>query len=323
MTRRRRRRLAVGAVLLAVVVAVVAGGRLAADGTAPQARSEGEFPTALAGHLAKLSQTTPGNQGMANEGPASAAEAAFLQRAYPAETISLAQAAGAQSAFAAAKGRPFPSGKGVKGSWVSVGPSQALYPKTPFRNSFSYVPAEYVAGGRTTAIAIAPSCKPGDCTAVHHARRRRDLAHEERADRPAELGVPRRPARDQRGGRGHDRPERRVGQHDLRRHRRGQHLRLRLRGGRRHLQVDRRRLDVDRPARRQTPSPLPARASARSSSSPAPRTRSTPGRRRRSAACRRVVLRGRHSAGPGRREVGPLQVDRTAARRGRSSTTAP
>jgi hypothetical protein len=160
---RRRRRLALGAVLLAVVVAVVAGGRIAADGTAPQARSEGEFPTALAGHLAKLSQTTPGNQGMANEGPASAAEAAFLQRAFPAETITLAQAAGAQSAFAAAKGRAFPGGKGSKGSWVSVGPSQALYPKTPFRNSFSYVPADYVAGGRTTAIAIAPTCKPGDC----------------------------------------------------------------------------------------------------------------------------------------------------------------
>ena len=164
MTRRRRRRLAVGGVLLAVVVAVVAGGRIATDGTAPQARSEGEFSTALAGHLAKLSQTTPGNQGMANEGPSSAAEAAFMQRAFPAESISLAQAAGAQSAFAAAKGRPFPSGKGSKGSWVSVGPSQALYPKTPFRNSFSYVPAEYVAGGRTTSIAIAPSCKPGDCT---------------------------------------------------------------------------------------------------------------------------------------------------------------
>ncbi len=43
-------------------------------------------------------------------------------------------------------------------------------------------------------------------------------------------------------------------------------------------------------------------------SSPAARTRSTPARRPRSAACRRVVLRGRHPAGSGRGQVGPLQV---------------
>ena len=47
---------------------------------------------------------------------------------------------------ASAKGRAFPRGKGAKGTWASVGPSQALYPKTQFRNSFSYVPTDYVAG---------------------------------------------------------------------------------------------------------------------------------------------------------------------------------
>ncbi len=61
------------------------------------------------------------------------------------------------------EGRPFRSGQGEQGTWISVGPSQALYPLTPFRNSFNYVPTRYVAGGRTTAIAIAPTCKPGDC----------------------------------------------------------------------------------------------------------------------------------------------------------------
>ena len=70
---------------------------------------------------------------------------------------------GARDAFAASKGRAFPKGKGKKGTWVSVGPSKALYPDSPFLNSFLYVPNAYVAGGRTTSIAIADTCKPGNC----------------------------------------------------------------------------------------------------------------------------------------------------------------
>jgi hypothetical protein len=163
MTRRRRRRLAAGVALLAAVAAVAAGGLLSGSGSTSMAREADELPTALAGHLDKLRQTVPGNQGMSEEGPASAAEAEFLERAYPAGVISLPAAAAARAAFTNAKGRPFPKGKGKKGTWVTVGPSQALYPKTPFRNAYLYVPAEYVAGGRTTAIAIADSCKPGDC----------------------------------------------------------------------------------------------------------------------------------------------------------------
>ena len=157
MTRRQRRRTGFAAVLVALAATAAVGGLLSGGDGAALAREEGEFPTALAGHLDTLRQTVPGNQGMAEEGPASGADAAFQQRAYPAGTISLQAAAAARSAFSASKGRPFPGGKGVKGSWVSVGPSQALYPATPFRNAYSYVPAAYVAGGRTTAIAIASS----------------------------------------------------------------------------------------------------------------------------------------------------------------------
>jgi Arc-like DNA binding domain len=162
MTRRRRHGLAALAATLLVAIAAAAGITLSGTSVAqgPDV-GEQEFPTALAGHLDKLRQTVPGNQGMAEDGPAGGAEAAFLQRAYPADTISLQAAAGAQSAFASAKGRA--SGKGAKGSWVSVGPSQALYPKTPFRNSLLYVPTDYVAGGRTTAIAIGNTCSPGNC----------------------------------------------------------------------------------------------------------------------------------------------------------------
>jgi hypothetical protein len=164
MTRRRRHGLAALAIAVlaaaAVAILVVASGASVAKETEA---GEAEFPGALAGHLEKLRQAVPGDQGMAREGPASAAEAAFLQRAYPSTAISLAQAAGAVQAFTASKGRAFPSGKGTKGTWVSVGPSRALYPDSPFLNSFLYVPNAYVAGGRTTSIAISDTCNPGNC----------------------------------------------------------------------------------------------------------------------------------------------------------------
>ena len=164
MTRRQRHGLTALAITVlasaAVAMLMVASGASVAKGVSA---GEGEFPGALAGHLDKLRQAVPGNQGMAQEGPASAADAAFLQRAYPSDTISLAQAAGAAAAFTATKGRPFPSGKGTKGTWVSVGPSRALYPDSPFLNSFLYVPNAYNAGGRTTSIAIGDTCKPGNC----------------------------------------------------------------------------------------------------------------------------------------------------------------
>ena len=89
---------------------------------------DAEMPSALAAHLEDLAKTSPGNEGLEEEGPSSAAESAFLERAYPANTISVAQMQGVRASVAAAKGRPFPSGKGRKGTWVSVGPSQALYP---------------------------------------------------------------------------------------------------------------------------------------------------------------------------------------------------
>jgi hypothetical protein len=164
MTRRRRHGLAALAItVLASAVVVTLMLAFGASMAKEEDAGEGELPTASAQHLEKLKEAAPGNQGMAGEGPASAAEAAFLQRAYPAETISLAQAQAAQAAFSASKGRPFPTGKGQKGTWVSVGPSRALYPDSVFLNSFSYVPNAYNAGGRTTSIAISDTCKPGDC----------------------------------------------------------------------------------------------------------------------------------------------------------------
>ena len=48
---------------------------------------------------------------------------------------------------------------------MNVGPSKALYPFEPLRTSGLYVPNAYVAGGRTTSIALAPKCTPNKCPA--------------------------------------------------------------------------------------------------------------------------------------------------------------
>ena len=147
------------------IVAIIAGSILYLQEEKEREKAaEPEFPTALGKHLEELSKTIPGFD-ESNEGRVSAAEAEFMARAYPADTISVTNMDTARKAFLKASGRPFPKGKGRKGSWVTVGPSQAVYPFTDLRNSFNYVPNEYVAGGRTTAIALAASCKPGDCRA--------------------------------------------------------------------------------------------------------------------------------------------------------------
>lgn len=166
MTRRRRHTLTgVSVAVLAIAAGFVAIQLSGATPTPAAAVGDGEMPTALARHLEELYQTVPGDAGMSREGPASAAEEAFAERAYPADTISIAQVERAKSSFNTAFSRPFPVNKDKKGVWSSIGPSRALYPDTEFRNSFNYVPNDYVAGGRTTSIAISHVCLPFLCRA--------------------------------------------------------------------------------------------------------------------------------------------------------------
>ena len=165
MSRRRRQLLAA----IAAGVLAITAGAVAVYATGEREENEheagGEMPPALERHLEDLMKAIPGNQGMSLEGPGSAAEQAFRERAYPADTMSVAQVERSMNAFGTALGRPFPRGKGKKGVWTNVGPSRALYPFTELRNSFSYVPNEYVAGGRTTSIAISNVCLPFLCRA--------------------------------------------------------------------------------------------------------------------------------------------------------------
>jgi hypothetical protein len=121
-------------------------------------------PPALAGHLAKLKQALPPNGGMAEEGPGGAADSEFRERAYPDTTVSLAEMDGARAAFTDASGVPFRAGE-RDAIWKAIGPSRALYPRSDFLTSFLYVPNTYVAGGRTTSIALSDSCSAGRCEA--------------------------------------------------------------------------------------------------------------------------------------------------------------
>jgi hypothetical protein len=121
-----------------------------------------KMPPAIAKHLKRL-QAIPGVGGEHPEGPGSADIEKFLAVAYPDTDIPLARLQAARAAAGRLQAKNFPTGKGQPGTWVTVGPSEALYPFTEFRNSFGYVPNRYVASGRATAIAIDPHCQPGHC----------------------------------------------------------------------------------------------------------------------------------------------------------------
>ena len=64
----------------------------------------------------------------------------------------------AAAAFKSAKGRPFPAGKGKPGSWISVGPSRRST-RALLLALAHYIPNGYVAGGRTTSIAISDTAR--------------------------------------------------------------------------------------------------------------------------------------------------------------------
>ena len=80
---------------------------------------------------------------------------AYLRRAYPLDEISADQTIGAQNAWAALN-----AGPKSPGVWQLIGPSKATYPAVL---NFLGDGAQYVAGGRVTAMAIGPTCAPGAC----------------------------------------------------------------------------------------------------------------------------------------------------------------
>jgi hypothetical protein len=118
------------------------------------------LPRALAAHVDRF-RALPSQGGLG--GPGSAAEENFFARAFPDNDIPLERLDAARAAFDAAVGKGFPTGKGRPGTWVTIGPSNAIYPFFELRTAGLYVPNEYAAGGRTTTMAIDPNCSIGHC----------------------------------------------------------------------------------------------------------------------------------------------------------------
>ena len=116
------------------------------------------LPRVLASHVDRF-KALPSQGGLG--GPESAAEENFFARAFPDDDIPVARLDAARAAAEATAGRGFPTGKGRPGTWVTIGPSNAVYPFFEFRTAGLYVPNEYVAGGRTTTMAIDPNCSNG------------------------------------------------------------------------------------------------------------------------------------------------------------------
>jgi len=80
----------------------------------------------------------------------------YLLRAYPEAEVPASATFGAWSGWAAMSAAAHSTG-----AWQLIGPSKATYPAV--LDPFLFDGAQYVASGRVTAMAIGPSCKPGNC----------------------------------------------------------------------------------------------------------------------------------------------------------------
>jgi hypothetical protein len=149
---------------LIVIIALISGALFFWREEANREKAvEPEFPPALGKHMEKLKEGIPGNGGEPNEGPGGADAAVIEALAYPDTDIPLTRLEAARAAAKAVKARGFPRGQGRPGTWVSIGPKNAVYPFFDPRNLSQYVPNEYLAASRIDDMVIAPNCQPGHC----------------------------------------------------------------------------------------------------------------------------------------------------------------
>ncbi|MDQ1604800.1 MAG: hypothetical protein QOE01_2645, partial [Actinomycetota bacterium] len=161
----RRHSVLVGVVILALLVAGLGAIVLTRGEHESEQAGGDEMPSALAGHLEHLREAIPGNGGESAEGPGGAAQDEFQALAYPAKTVTLDKVNRSQNAFRNARGRSANKVASLApvGTWQQLGPSQAEYPFSPLRNAGNYVPNKYIAGGRTTSVAINNTCTVASC----------------------------------------------------------------------------------------------------------------------------------------------------------------
>ncbi|MCI0444990.1 exo-alpha-sialidase, partial [bacterium] len=124
--------------------------------------NEERMPRALAKHLEELQKTIPGNGGESGEGPGGYAVQKLAAMAYPQTDIHLNQLIGARTAFQQIRQRSINNPNGGP-TWTSYGPTVAKVPKFVYRDATVYTPKKYFAAGRTTCMAIAPTCTKQNC----------------------------------------------------------------------------------------------------------------------------------------------------------------
>jgi hypothetical protein len=161
---RRRRQALTGLATAATAITLVAAAIHAMGADPVPAAAGAEGPPALSAHLEQLRQAAPdGTATPAGENPDGAAADAFAARAYPTGTIPAAAANQSRASFDASTDRRLGGDDDNAEKWRQLGPTTALYPFEPLRTVESYMPNEYVAGGRTTSVAVAESCRSGRC----------------------------------------------------------------------------------------------------------------------------------------------------------------
>ena len=214
---------------VALLLAIVAG-----VSNAPQVSVKSQKLFGDPDRMSLKNRATPGLRGQGDLAPA-ATQLALEQlgnKTYPASTLPFKWQKGAMDAFNVARNR----GADGSGTWQLAGPAIGTYPSILNRTN-----ADYVASGRVSALAIAPTCVPGNCrvwvAAAGGGIWRTDDAL---ASTPSWTYVS--------SSFGHERDRNadlRLGdQHALRGHRRAERL-GRLRRRRRHLRVDQRWRHLD------------------------------------------------------------------------------
>jgi hypothetical protein len=142
-----------------VAVAVVAGiARTGKDSAARSTRiaAKGELPRGVMHRDVVTSSGQLRNE--KGEDPTSAEAAEYAAKAYPAAAVTKAEQAGAIAAFSAVKAAGFPSGPLSTTNWINIGTPWAEYPQILNRHG-----SAYITSGRTTAMAIAPTCTTLKC----------------------------------------------------------------------------------------------------------------------------------------------------------------
>jgi hypothetical protein len=135
-------------------VATLALGLALVAGFAASSHQSARNTLVLAKAAGESSKDAPGVEA---EGPSSTYEAQqYALRAYPGDSIPDDATFNAISTFQSFKAK----GNAV-GQWSPIGPSKATYPGV--LDQFLFDGAQYVASGRVTAMAIAPSCTKSHC----------------------------------------------------------------------------------------------------------------------------------------------------------------